>query len=1011
MSEDGHDKEDVTAYNKKHVAPNFKRRQLIFDSFAKLQHGTSSRAVKDGGPKGGTMLYSWGAGYHGQLGLEAKRKKCEMIPVQINFNEAVIQISCGGFHTGLLTEQGKVYTWGDGEKGQLGNLDAKDRMHATPHLVEDLVHINRATIVDLSCGQYHTAAVSAKGDLYTWGSGKYGQIGLGDRSPRRSPVRVPVNKQIGCYARVACGDKHTVCLTTSKKVVTFGSGQHGQLGHGSESQKTQKNAGSVHVEAKPKLVQDMLEYDTKWIAAGATATSCVTVEGEMWLWGFGESFHPKGTSNIVYKPVKVKHFVDKGETVVQVGIGQSHIVVLTEGGDVWAFGNLYIKRSVSASEAAVANVRTPRLILKRENVKQIACGRYHTLALTQHGCLYSWGIGESGQLGHNKLQSSEFPQLLDYILPNVVGKIACGSHHSFCLSSIRFNEVHPELKRWKKLQDQLLIRKNDIRTSRKELSEGLKTKQILEIDRERDTMVLEEKQAQRKADEQQKKLLTVQLESIQMREQIEDMVKTLKNAQKKVRNIRQREIEEDKERARKEGNLKKKQGAAGRKKASFVPVMSGRSEKDGDGAGEDLPFQPLMPRIGFMETTQKSLLEVKKKAEQFKSSGLSVVKPNFNKILKEVYEKKKEFNRLSEDNKLLMKQHNKLSRELSFMRPTQDDMKLKIINKTKLDKLKMKLVTKDTQLMETEENKTNYNLYIIRMKEENITTSKSIDNLRQMVREYNRLITKLTKVCTRVNGQRNHIQDEIGNFSKDIRSFTNFAGEQLARYRQMMNSTAKAKKVAKQSQMEREAKRNERKMKRIRKLIIEHDEKKKEAEQIQKEKEKCETNVAKYINRFRKLSEATGLNEPKDIIDKFKSNDKIASDLVQDIQAKKDKVKALEKVKAKVIKEIEERKSSFKLSKWRDVSTKEQDIAGEAKRVKKLVSECEGIDNRMLVIKEGVNSLLAGVQIATGEEEEYEEDLYTALELLREKISRAWEIVKPQMRLSARKRAEDEVGP
>eukprot|EP00466_Bigelowiella_natans_P006189 jgi/Bigna1/44460/e_gw1.96.25.1 len=162
------------------------------------------------------MLYSWGAGYHGQLGLEAKRKKCEMIPVQINFNEAVIQISCGGFHTGLLTEQGKVYTWGDGEKGQLGNLDAKDRMHATPHLVEDL--------------------------------------------------------------------------------------------------------------------------DTKWIAAGATATSCVTVEGEMWLWGFGESFHPKGTSNIVYKPVKVKHFVDKGETVVQVGIGQSHIVVLTEGGDVWAFG-------------------------------------------------------------------------------------------------------------------------------------------------------------------------------------------------------------------------------------------------------------------------------------------------------------------------------------------------------------------------------------------------------------------------------------------------------------------------------------------------------------------------------------------------------------------------------------------------------------------------------------------------------------------------------------------------
>mmetsp|Transcript_2438 Transcript_2438/g.3550 ORF Transcript_2438/g.3550 Transcript_2438/m.3550 type:complete len:1010 (-) Transcript_2438:272-3301(-) len=1008
MSDDIDTKEDVTAYSEKHVAPNFKRRQLIFDSFAKLKHGTSSRTANDGGPKGGTLLYAWGAGYHGQLGLEAKRKKCEMIPVQINFNEAVIQISCGGFHTGLVTEQGKVYTWGDGRQGQLGNLESKYNMHPTPHLVDDLVHKNRATIVDLSCGQYHTACVSAKGDLYTWGSGKYGQIGHGDKSMKRKPVKVLPNKQIGCYAKVACGDKHTVCLTTSKKVVTFGSGQHGQLGHGGESQKTKKNAGQGLDELKPRLIADMLDKDVKWIAAGATVTSVVTVEGEMWLWGFGESIHPKDTPNIVYNPRRVDFFVEKQkEVIVQVGIGQSHIVVLTEGGDVWAFGNLYIKRSVSASEAAVANVRVPRLILKRENVREISCGRYHTMCLTEHGVMYSWGVGESGQLGHNKLQSNEFPQLVEYILPNVVGKIACGDHHSFCLSSIRFHEVHPEAKKWKRLQDQLLQRKMEIRRSRKELSEGLRTKQILEIDRERETMILEEKQAQKKADEQQKKLLTVQLESIQMRSQIEDMVKTLKQAKKKVKKIKQREMEEEQEK-RAARNQQKKKGASSKKRSS-QPLISGRAphgEQSADGT-EDLPFQPLMPRIGFMETTQKTLLEVKKQTDTFKSGGLSVVKPNVNKFLRELFDQKKEYNRLCEDNKHLLIRHDKLKKELSFMRPTDDDLTQKKRNKKILDDLKMKLVTKDTQLMETEENKSNYNLYIIRMKEENLVTSKSIDHLRHMVREYDRLITKLNKVCHRVNGQRTHIQDEIGNFSKDIRSFSNFASEQLSRYRQMMNSTAKAKKLQKQSQIEREAKMNNRKKKLMRKLIIEHDTKQKEAEAIEKEKEKFEKKVEYYTHRFRKISEATGLNEPEDIIDKFFSNDKISDDLMADIKSKKTKVKEIEKEMQSVSKDIDEKKSNFKMSKWRDVSQMERSISEESKRVKKLSSECERIDNRMLVIKEGVNSLLAGVQIATGEDEQYENDLLTALETLREKISRAWDIAKPQMKIASKKAKAD----
>eukprot|EP00954_Amorphochlora_amoebiformis_P005876 462881-Amorphochlora_amoeboformis.AAC.1 len=168
--------------------------------------------------------------------------------------------------------------------------------------------------------------------------------------------------------------------------------------------------------------------------------------------------------------------------------------------------------------------------------------------------------------------------------------------------------------------------------------------------------------------------------------------------------------------------------------------------------------------------------------------------------MRELFEQKKEYNKLREINKNLVEKHSRISKEISFMRPTEDDLNQKRRNQRILDDLKMKLVTKDTQLMETEENKSNYNLYIIRMKEENLVISKSIDQLRQTVREYDRLVAKLEKVCNRVNGQRTHIQDEITNFSKDIQSFSDFTSQQLSRYKQMINSTSKAKKMQKQSQ-------------------------------------------------------------------------------------------------------------------------------------------------------------------------------------------------------------------
>jgi hypothetical protein len=111
-------------------------------------------------------MYAWGAGYYGQLGLSNFRKKCRMEPAFIEFKEPVLQIACGGFHTALLTDSGRVYTWGDGRNGQLGNLPRTSlNTLTTPTIVPALcapqLSTGKGVVCYIACGLLHTAAVTS----------------------------------------------------------------------------------------------------------------------------------------------------------------------------------------------------------------------------------------------------------------------------------------------------------------------------------------------------------------------------------------------------------------------------------------------------------------------------------------------------------------------------------------------------------------------------------------------------------------------------------------------------------------------------------------------------------------------------------------------------------------------------------------------------------------------------------------------------------------------------------
>ena len=112
------------------------------------------------------LLFAWGRGEDGQLGLGDTNDQNEPTYVDALRGVSVQQIACGSGHTVVLTTEGGVYTWGRGDDGRLGHGDTGWKY--VPKVTQAL---QGQMVVQVTCGSYHTAAVTEDGTLYTWGGG------------------------------------------------------------------------------------------------------------------------------------------------------------------------------------------------------------------------------------------------------------------------------------------------------------------------------------------------------------------------------------------------------------------------------------------------------------------------------------------------------------------------------------------------------------------------------------------------------------------------------------------------------------------------------------------------------------------------------------------------------------------------------------------------------------------------------------------------------------------------
>ncbi|MGI8430245.1 MAG: RCC1 domain-containing protein [Solirubrobacteraceae bacterium] len=182
------------------------------------------------------QLYTWGANFSGQLGTGTthdssvpKSVTAGAIPVGAKLTE----IAAGGNHNLALSASGQLYAWGENVFfGELGNGTTTNQ--SAPVAVSAGAIPAGAQVTQIAAGDRHSLALDASGQLYAWGRDNHGQLGINSLSNESAPSRVamydiPAREAI---TQIAAGDNYSLALSASGQLYSWGENEAGRLGDG-----------------------------------------------------------------------------------------------------------------------------------------------------------------------------------------------------------------------------------------------------------------------------------------------------------------------------------------------------------------------------------------------------------------------------------------------------------------------------------------------------------------------------------------------------------------------------------------------------------------------------------------------------------------------------------------------------------------------------------------------------------------------------------------------------------
>lgn len=275
-------------------------------------------------------VYAFGYNGRGQLGNGTTTNSDVPVPSSVPAGVQITTVAAGWDDSFGLTSTGTLYAWGMNKYGELGDGTYKQRLSPV------LVHFPAGVaIVAIAAGEYHTLAVSSTGTVYAWGFNGYGQLGNGTTVNSNLPQVVPLDPSVVATS-VGAGDNHSLVVTSTGTVYSFGRNDFGQLGDDSTVD-------------SPVPVQVQLPSSVFAVAVSAGGVSptakapegdysnAVTSTGQVYSWGYGGEAE-LGTGNLQSSTVPVLTQLPAGVTATAIGSGPNYAHALTSTGAVYYWG-------------------------------------------------------------------------------------------------------------------------------------------------------------------------------------------------------------------------------------------------------------------------------------------------------------------------------------------------------------------------------------------------------------------------------------------------------------------------------------------------------------------------------------------------------------------------------------------------------------------------------------------------------------------------------------------------
>lgn len=287
-------------------------------------------------------------------------------------------------------------------------------LQRSPLLIEELA-LASIRVTKVAAGYGFSLMVTDAGQVWSMGINEKFQLGLGHRFNQDKPQLLKTLVAASVRVKdVACGQQHCLALDEEQKLWSWGLGVFGQLGH-----------SSLRDESVPRKI---------------VSFSIASIEAPI---DDGDEPHPDAQL-----PAEVKSASDL-ICISQIACGSHHTLALDTEGRIWSWGSSEYGQQGGAKNYEDLGARgqskeqhfyysIPRLLPSTFAGKRpisISCGNLHNIAITDDGCMWTWGWGQTGALGHGNRRFQLYPTVINALRGDPIQCIAGGARTTFAVSS------------------------------------------------------------------------------------------------------------------------------------------------------------------------------------------------------------------------------------------------------------------------------------------------------------------------------------------------------------------------------------------------------------------------------------------------------------------------------------------------------------------------------------------------------------------------------------------------